>query len=128
MSKAVLKNQRQQRQGLVPCCPAPRPAAGSRAGQNQGLPPLCLATAPQGTERWSHGHGCYAHPLLVRMHISALLKCLLLWPLPLLTYRHTSKLSPGGGTPFCLPAIRYSLSSGGCSQQPNTWLGWIKRS
>ena len=42
MSKAVLKNHRQQWQGLVPRCPAPYPAAGSRAagqGRTKGCHP-----------------------------------------------------------------------------------------
>lgn len=102
--------------------PSSCPAAGSRAGQNLGLPPLCLATAPQGTERRSHGHSCYAHPLLLRMHISATLKCLLLWPLPWLTHRHTSKLSQGEEPLFaCLRSPTASPLEGARSSLTPGW-------
>lgn len=53
----------------------------------------------------THIHDCHAHPILISMHLSAVLNCLLLWPLYFLcSHTVTQK------TPQCKKPLFASLS------------------
>lgn len=111
--KQCWKNKTSNGRVWFPPAPLLVPGAASSAGQSQGLPSLCPATAPQGVDRCSLIHDCHAHPVLISMHLFALLNCLLLWPLYFLPHSKTPQCEKPVFA--CLPSTTTPPLDGVCS-------------